>query len=522
MMRKASLLVSSALLLFSACGEDETSGISTARSQMRPLVDAACDWMFGCCSDSELVYQVGGFTVDSDDCSERLIDAISAGVPLELEESGLSNEPAEGLLVLALSIDEGRVDVDANAVAECAKATRTRDCNVAVPLAGPVGSRCVPAAVQAEEEDPCLPELMFRGKQEVGQECDGPWECKEGLRCADFGITGVCALTSQEGENCFSDDACAPGLVCNQTSGSCEEGATAGQDCQFADPLSPVPGTEIVRCADGLTCDPIAQVCVGGSCAPGSPCDDIEQDSDCPQGFFCVGNSLTQATCQLPGLVDSVCNKGTDCTSGYCNPFTELCGELLPTGDPCFDDTECNSGFCFGGLCNPSFGAGMPCPSLDNRECQGGYCNDTDAMMPVCTAYSAEGGPCPNGNECDPSAGLNCVEALCLSLPYPNGTLCVDNSQCASQACFMGMCATGAVIGAPCRADGSTEPCILGSFCETTEGAIDGTCTELRRSGQPCNDESQCWGDCVIRFGQRMCDAIPAVSLNEAWCDGPS
>ena len=46
MFRKASLLGSVALMLLSGCAEEETSGIDTARSNMTPLVDAACesDW----------------------------------------------------------------------------------------------------------------------------------------------------------------------------------------------------------------------------------------------------------------------------------------------------------------------------------------------------------------------------------------------------------------------------------------------------------------------------------------------
>ncbi len=517
-MRKASLLVSVALLLGTACNaDDNASGISTARSQMAPLVNAACDWMFGCCSESELVYQMGGFTVDADDCGDRLLDAISAGVPLELEQGGLSHDAAEGLLVLAFSINEERVDVNAAAVSECAEATRTRDCNVPIVLGGPVG-RCTPSG-NPDGSDPCDPNEMFSGKQQVGDQCDGPWECASGLRCVDTGIAGICAQQSKSGESCFTDDECGAGLVCGFESGECQAGAEAGEACQFADPLNPRPGTEIVRCANGLTCDPVQQVCAGGFCAPGSPCEDIESDSDCPEAFYCVGNFATAPTCQQPGLEGAPCSKAADCDTGYCNPFDELCAELRVTGDMCEDDAECQSNFCLGNLCEASFSAGQPCPSLDNRQCDGGYCNIADPAMPVCTAYSPEGAPCPTGVECDPTLGVQCQDATCLSLPYPNGTTCTDNAQCASRACFMGQCATGAVMGAPCRADGSTEPCIAGTYCQTVEGAIDGTCSPLLASGMACADNSECWGDCIPRFGQLMCDSTP--EQDKIWCDGP-
>jgi len=519
MMRKASLLVSGALLMLAACNaeEEDPTAISTARTQMAPLVNASCDWMFGCCSADELVYQVGGFTVDADDCSERLLDAITAGVPLELEQGGLSHDSAEELLVLALSINEDRVDVDPEAVSECAKSTRTRDCNIPNIVQGPVG-RCIPSANQAET-DPCDPNEMFTGKQAVGDECDGAWECAEGLRCVDFGVAGVCAKLSDEGEGCFTDDECSAGLVCNYASGVCEAGAKAGESCMFAMPLDPVPGTETVRCADGLTCDRNQQVCVGGFCAPGSPCEDVVGDSDCPESYFCVGNVLNAPTCQIPGDEGAACSKADDCATGYCNPFDEVCGARLLTGEQCSSDQECQSGFCGGGLCNPSFGAGAPCPSQDDRECQGGFCDASNPTMPLCTAFSGEGAPCLTGVECNPALGLQCVDAICLSLPFPNGTTCADNSQCASRACFMGECATGAVIGAQCTSDGTSEPCILGSFCETMGDAVAGTCAPLRGSGESCVDNSQCWGDCIVRYGQRMCDSTPAVDT--AWCDGP-
>jgi hypothetical protein len=519
MMRKAGLFGSLALLLFAACGEDEKpTGIGTARSQMKPLVDAACDWMFGCCSPEELVYQVGNFTVDADDCSGRLLDAISTGQPLELVQAGLSNDPAEGLLILAFAINEGRVDVNAAAVRECADGTSERACNAPVVTMGPVG-RCTPSATEVEA-NPCDPIEMFRGRQSVGEECDGPWECKEGLRCADFGIAGVCALRAKEGDGCFSDGECADGLICDYTVGTCAPGALSGERCEYADPLKPIPGTEILRCADGLTCDPVAFQCAGGFCSAGSPCSDTFSDSDCPATFYCVGNFVTQPSCQQPGIVGAPCSKADDCSSNFCDPFNEICADLLATGEACLGNTECASGFCSGALCQPSFGVGQPCASGFNEECQDGYC-DTAMAMPLCTAYASEGGMCLSNAQCDANDDLSCVDGVCLREPFPNGTTCADSAQCASRACYMGECAAGAVIGATCRTDGSTEPCIVGSFCqEMTPGSVDGICAELRRPGQPCENSDQCWGECVVRFGALMCDATTALELNEVWCDG--
>lgn len=500
-------------LCLTGCSKD---GYEDAREDTKPLVDAACGWMFACCSTDELSYQLGDFTVNAGNCSERLLDAISTGVPLELEQD-LSDDPAEALLILALSINEGRVEVDEDAVSACAAATSTMACNMVESI--DPNTSCTPE--DQIPPDPCDPEDMFVGVQELGEPCDGPWECAAGLRCVDFGLAGVCAQRSAAGEFCFADNECADALVCDWQTGTCSAGAPLGQTCAFTDPANPVPGTESIRCAEGLSCDPVGLTCVGGYCSPGANCGDIFNDSDCPEGYLCVGNFATAPTCQQPGDAGSPCSKPEDCSTGACDLNTETCIELLADGTPCGFNDECSSGFCSVGLCSPSAANGQPCPSLDPSECGDGYCDSiSDPLNPVCAAYASEGGACPNGNECDPEAMLSCVDGTCLMPPFADGTTCFDSSQCESQVCFMGVCSAGLPAGSSCTTDGTGEPCELGAFCETADGSFDGTCAALRRSGESCLNDNQCWGSCVVRFGEQMCDATPAFALDELWCDG--
>jgi len=507
------------LVSVAGCAEEETpSGIQTAESKMRPLVDAACDWMFGCCGPDELTYQLGVFTVDAGNCSERIIESIKAGNPLDIQQSGLSNEEADGLLALALSINEGRVGVNSPAVAACADATSIRACNVPVEVTP--GGRCTPGA--EEPIDPCDPEEMFVGRQGVGEECDGFWECKEGLRCIDFLNSGVCAETAVEGEFCYSDFECTEGLVCDYGAGLCTPGASSGEPCAFLDPTRPVPGSETIRCAAGLSCDSTTDTCSGGDCSPGAPCGDISSDSDCPEGFYCVVNEAGGATCRTPVAPGDYCNKDLDCSTGYCDPFASTCGNRLANGVICDFSEECQSAFCdFNtSTCAPTVGAGQPCPSFSDEECSGGYCNTDDPAAPVCDAYAGEGQPCPLGFECDAEQGLSCADGTCRLTPFPNGTTCFDSFQCESQVCFADECGPGAAFGAACSNDGMLEPCMLGGFCDISPGETMGTCTELRRSGEACERTEQCWGECVVRYGQFMCDATPAFLLDELWCDG--
>lgn len=494
---------------------------------MQPLVDAACDWMFGCCSPDELVYQVGDFTVDANDCSERLLDAISAGVPLNLEQGGLSNDPAEGLLILALSINEGRVDVNSAEVQECADATSDRACNAPLMAADPNATRCMPGDEGEVTEPPCNPDEMFVGKQGVGEECSGQFECAIGLRCIDFGTSAICARRGAVGENCFVDDECDVGLICDWANGTCDEGKKLGEACAFVDPLLPVPGTESIRCAEGLACDPTTTLCVGGYCAPGAPCSDFISDTDCPEGYFCTGDAMGLLyTCQPPGGNGAPCMRDETCASLFCDPTTATCGDLLADGSTCNFSEECASGWCDfggGGICSPTVPNGQPCPSGDNAQCSDGYC---DFMAGTCTGYAAENGPCPTGIECDPTQDLFCVgdvmNMTCQRAPFPNGTNCVDGSQCQTNVCFNGLCADGTPIGSACSSDPMMmiAPCVIGSYCNIVDGSTNGTCVELLRPGQSCQDSQECWGECVVRYGRRMCDSTPAFQLNEVWCDG--
>lgn len=508
-------------VLAAGCAEESTSGIDEARSDMQPLVDAACDWMFGCCTTDELVYQVGDFTVDADDCSDRIIDAISTGQPLDLVQGGLSDDPAEGLLILALSINEGRVDVDSGAVDECAAGTADRACNEPVEVVP--GERCTPGEMADPVVDPCNPDEMFRGKQEVGEACDGPWECKEGLRCVDFGIAGICALRSDQGENCFSDAECADGLICDWESGTCSPGALEGETCAFLDEMNPVPGTESIRCANDLTCDPVGFTCVGGFCVAGAPCADVVQHLDCPEGTFCLDDPFGLTTCRTPGPAGTPCTSPDACQSNFCDLGLGVCADLAADGAPCGNGDECMSGFCDfngGGVCSPTVGTGQPCNSFDDDECATGYC-DTAAGMPTCEAYAGEGGACPTGIECDPEAELVCVDMSCRRPPFQNGVTCFDGTQCESGVCYMGECTDGLQIGSACANDGTTAPCVLGAFCESSDPIVPGSCAELRRPGMICDNSQQCWGECIVRFGGYMCDATPAFALGELWCDGP-
>jgi hypothetical protein len=502
-----------ALILASGCKDEGVDGLREAEAGMVPLVEAACGWMFGCCSDGERRFQLGEFTLDADNCTTRLVDAIKTGQPLALVESGLSIDRAEWLLLLARSINAGTVSVDRAAVAACAEDTSGRACNA--PLTTD-GGRCTPGDVTVV--DPCAPAEMFQGRQGVGDECNASWECQPGLRCINFAIAGVCAESSDVGEHCFSDSECAGDLVCDYDSGTCVVGAKAGETCSFRDPADPVPGTERTRCAAHLVCDPSSSTCVGGFCTPGAPCFQTATHADCPENTWCVGMPGMQPTCRPLGSVGDPCVQDITCESGHCDPFESVCGTRLANGEPCFSDAECDSDFC-DGICSPTLEVGEFCTSLRDAECDEGYCDLSD-FDATCRAYAGEGQECPFGIECNPEADLACIEGSCRSFPLANGLPCGSNAQCESGVCFGNTCANGTPEGNACDLGGATPPCEIGTFCDIPEDDTAGSCVALRRTGQACERSAECWGECVVRYGQQMCDQTPAHALDEVWCGG--
>ena len=327
------------------------------------------------------------------------------------------------------------------------------------------------------------------------------------MSCATYGLVGLCARQAIEGEYCFDDDECHDDLFCDFVTGTCARGAALDAPCAYRDPDDPVPGTETIRCEAGLSCDPVNQVCVG-YCVPGSEC---RWDHDCPTDYLCVLDR-----CRMPGAPGDDCEDDADCASEQCDFVTQTCVALLPNADPCGSHDECDSEFCDSSTftCAPTVTAGAPCPSFDNAQCRDGYC-DTTTVMPTCIAYVGPGGTCTSTVECDPDLDLSCADMTCVMQPFPNGTSCAVGVQCESSVCWMGVCDTGTPVGGECDSIGTFAECAVGLYCDIEDMMTEGTCAPVRRTGEECDNDIQCWGSCTARWGVEMCDETPAASLDE-------
>jgi hypothetical protein len=275
-----------------------------------------------------------------------------------------------------------------------------------------------------------------------------PLLCFNGSDCPSPGICnlGTClARPLGNGSNCAINAACSSG-VCNF--GFCIGGGlAAGSLC-----------TTDAACRSG---DCTAGFCIE-SCGDGF-CDGLEKCGDTNSGLEC------RQDCGLCSN-GAICINNADCTSGVCN-FGFCIGGGLAAGSPCTTDAACRSGDCFGGLCEDICGDGF-CDGLEK-------CGDANA-----------------GFECNQDCGK-----------CSNGSLCLSNNDCASNACNFGFCVASQSLGngSPCSTHNacSSVNCVAG-FCVPAQFCGDLSCN----NGETC---STCAFDCGLccRLTGSSCSSGP-------------
>jgi hypothetical protein len=475
------------------------ANVDQVRSELKPVVDAQCGWLFKCCSAGELAQQLGPATTD--DCSDHLIQSATVSYPY-----GLTNDTATQSLLAALNylqygFDRSAITIDTAAIATCAAAIAAKDCNPA-----PAVDHCTPVAPPTD--DPCTLDKLLVGSLAAGADCApyGADECAPGLTCMSVAsYYGVCTPVPAVGDLCLRDNDCGGSLLCDWSTGKCTAGAADGAACSYSDPDHPVPGTEAKRCAVGLVCDTIKLKCTDARCAAGANC---VTDAQCPAGIACVMNSCGP----LHSAGDS-CNQATDCADGICAydqlAQRQLCATPKAAGELCNQASDCASGFCnydntaMASICVATQKDGDPCPSGQGQECVSGKC-----LAQVCTAVKA-GAACTIDNDCAPSLQLFCIDSACTKAPFANGKGCTGDTQCQSGACVALKCAAK---GAPKDAcGGATDaPCDESSFCDVADGASTGKCAAKKAQGELCSRDIECVSNCQVGNGERRCSGEPA------------
>jgi hypothetical protein len=144
----------------------------------------------------------------------------------------------------------------------------------------------------------------------IGMSCQSNNECAYGSVCAGA-TTPVCTATPKAGDPCinqFGTNTCvADGLLCDATThcvGLLDKGATC-------DPQNSA-------CKGDLACDPTTMKCTVFP-SDGQPC-----TTGCQPPDTCVING-TAGTCTPPQANGAACQNSRQCTSGFCDPTTNMC-----------------------------------------------------------------------------------------------------------------------------------------------------------------------------------------------------
>lgn len=312
-----------------------------------------------------------------------------------------------------------------------------------------------------------------------GDACNGIWSCEDKKCTPDLSSEVICLDDPDDCQNtschpslgsCFNqmlanDTDCTDSDECTQDDG-CFQGACEGT----APP--PCPDFDLTDCQVSA-CHPELGVCQPFDSEAGVACEDGEA---CTASDVCSGGNCTG----LP--VD--CDDGSPCTVDDCSQdlgclHTTLFGPC-EDGDTCTEDTFCNFGNCVGGdnVCGCELDVDCSGNQLDlcaaQWVCDDGACVEEKNTAVVCDAPAD---PCL-ASACDLATGA------CIEGDGPDYTACDDEDGCThADQCMAGSCA------------GTAQDCEDGNTC-TVDSCVGGGCEHvLLKSGETCDDGSECNGE---------------------------
>ncbi len=249
-------------------------------------------------------------------------------------------------------------------------------------------------------------------------------------------------------------------------------------------------------------------------------------------------NRCNLADDDCDGVVDQGCGRlgdpcfgDTECESGQCRSMdgsfacVQRCDPEMGSGE-CPGGTICEYATCGIGFCQPGTpGPGAPGAACTrNSDCADSFCYTKDDGTKVCGRPCSTGGPaCDDGLVCL-TESFSC--GVCIpdpAGPQPYGATCSDGSECASgdchaegfctqrcathedcpdRQCLAGRCEPGspAPIGAACTMD---DECVTGAGCSP-----DGLCATPCEAG--CASGQVCGGGYCVPDGLRLGEACEA------------
>ncbi|MBI5534666.1 MAG: lamin tail domain-containing protein [Deltaproteobacteria bacterium] len=310
--------------------------------------------------------------------------------------------------------------------------------------------------------DPCLVRTCVAGACGTAPATNGT-ACDDANPCTltDTCQAGVCAPGTAK--VCTASDQCHDAGVCNTTTGLC----------------SNPPKVDNTGCTDGNACT-LTDVCVAGSCTPGTPkvctpSDQCHTAGTCDSGTGNCSNPVaTNGTTCTDG---NACTLNDTCQSGSCSPGTP---KTCTASDQCHVAGTCDSGT--GNCSNPNQTDGTTCNDnslcTTGETCQAGSC--TGGTVTTCTALDQ----CHDVGVCVPGTGV------CTNPNKTDGSTCSDSNPCTTgDTCQGGACQSGTAVtcngGTECQVNPGT--CNTGTgVCDYTAAANGTSCTGFTHKPDEC------------------------------------
>ena len=179
---------------------------------------------------------------------------------------------------------------------------------------------------------------------------------------------------------------------------------------------------------------------------------------------------------------------GTDCGGPTCQP--------CPLALGCFVNSDCSSGYCANGFCQPpptcsdavldGDETGIDCGGRFCFRCDpGASCNDpSDCTSDVCSGNVCESPTCVDGVLNGDESDVDCGGSICV--PCPSGGSCNTDSDCQSNNCGAdGFCEAGSTTTTT-TPGGSTTTTTTLPACDCN------TCMTLRTNGGTLPNPTKC------------------------------
>ena len=347
--------------------------------------------------------------------------------------------------------------------------------------------KCNPAAAKD-----CYPYSCDPSTNQCAVSCTTDSLCSAGQKCLNQScgkkLNGYLCPTGDD--ECASGH-CADGYCCNVacagTCVTCSQTGSLGR-CAFIDPGLP---DSACNASDKSTCGNT------GLCDGFGACTLYPENTPCGNAICSAGTELNTArtcdglgTCREAGLTECApylcvsgacngsCTSDKDCAyPNTCQPVvargisTGRCGPKA-NGQPCADNSECNSLQCVDGFCceNSCTGACRSCgiPGTEGR-CLSVAANAADphgTCVDKGKATCATNGQCDGSGACQkyPSGSTVCAPETCVTGSYTPPSTCNASGQCESPlsiSCSPYIC-SGSACTTICTTD---KDCVSGKFC---------------------------------------------------------